>query len=221
MKFLIILMTVGLVTSATAQTPPADVPVPAAPVPVPMPEPPPIIIPPLARMQSQISQQLELLNTLKEISNTLAELGPAGAQLITLLNEDRPSAERIREVLVSQSALTGGRAADLAEMKLKLELLTAIVNGADVRPQGSSDARPTIDPNWQLARDNIRYIQMPAAGVVGSVGLGTAHSQATVHLGQRIVLDQQPIGLTAMKLRAGGQAALTFSFKDRLVTVVY
>ena len=218
MKFLIILMTVGLVTSTAAEPLPPDAQVPA--VPAPMAEPPPINIPPLARMQTQISQQLEILNTLREISTTLAELGPGGEQLITLLNDDRPPADRIREVLVNQSAMADGRAADLTEIMLKLELLTAIVNGVDVPPVRSDD-RPAIDPNWQLARDNIRYIQMPADGVVGSVELGTAHSQATVHLGQRIVLDHQPISLTAMKLQAGERAALTFNFKDRLVTVVY
>lgn len=187
---------------------------------------------PIERMQSEASRQLALLETLTAIHHLLLQLQSAGPDLMVLLDEDLPQAERMRAALSIQAGQAAApvQISGIDSLREEVQVLRTLVEGMntfrelpvqDVPEPLPIPAEDAPDTEWNLAHHHVKYVQHPHpdAGLDGYVAIGTGADDVVVGPGEQAVLGGKEVYLASIERDPAGQTRLNF-LVDRVPAVI-
>lgn len=195
--------------------------------------PAPVEVHPLDRLLPVVSRQLVLLQGLGEIHTLLLQLRQVGPELLVLLDESVEPKERLRRVLAAApgtaAALPDPAQAQIAELRHEIGALKLLIENSGLQPvpYETVPAPEAVEPeapedtDWQLARTNVQYIQLPGRESAGRVALFTDHAHAEIGVRETVDLDGKTITLQQIDPLDDGGVLMTFLADGLLTRIRY
>lgn len=187
----------------------------------------------LDRMQAEAARQLEFFRTLGEISAAVAQMAPYRDVILAILDGDRPAGSRWRHALESLPEPAAAKQADPAEIvQLRAEIdalrasLAALENAPMPLPvpaveEMDSPADSPPEPEWDLNRNTVRYVQMPAGGADAAVYLAVRDTGVRIGQGDTAALAGKAVRLQNLERQPGGRIRLDFRVDGKPAEVIW
>ena len=196
---------------------------------------------PAVLLDSQLTdakRQLEVLNTLRDMSTALREIRSYRKSLLFLLNPDVPVDERWRLALQSvpipvaeTDPELAGSNLDVQILRQELESLRAEVAILQSVPDNiEPNQLPVVDPvivddppereEWVISGDSIRYVQFAGDGAESSIWLSSASGGVRILKGQTIRHQGRSVHLVSLQRRPDGRVRINLQVDGIPSTVV-